>query len=69
MFENNDEDKDPTNLEEFQEWKRKDCKAHGYILKTTKVGLYIFIYYKRTIDFKSILLLFFYSENGAGDSR
>jgi hypothetical protein len=38
MFENNDEDKDPTNLEEIQEWKRKDCKAHGYILKTTKVG-------------------------------
>ncbi|KAI9552219.1 hypothetical protein GHT06_022563 [Daphnia sinensis] len=35
-FEDNDEDKNPTNLEEIQEWKRKDCKASGYILKTTK---------------------------------
>ncbi|EFX63218.1 hypothetical protein DAPPUDRAFT_268851 [Daphnia pulex] len=35
-FENDDEGEDPTNLGEIQEWKRKDCKARGYILKTTK---------------------------------
>ncbi len=35
-FEKDDEDGDPTNLDDIQEWKRKDCKARGYILKTTK---------------------------------
>jgi hypothetical protein len=35
-FEDNDEEEDPTNLGEIQEWKRKDCKARDYILKTTK---------------------------------
>jgi hypothetical protein len=44
-FEENGEVEDPTNLEEIQEWKRKDCKARGYILKTTKVYNFALIYY------------------------